>query len=96
VTRRSAKTSQFIGLASVVLQEKVESAQSAAAISVMRLESHFIAVMACDDEAVPLQGMTDEAYITQRHPMDVACTRVRDQFSASGAQPPSEFLGVIR
>jgi hypothetical protein len=77
-------------------QEKVESAQSAAAISVVWLESHFAAVMSCDDEAVPLQDMTEEVYITQRRPMDVACTRARDQFSAAGAQPTSEFLEVIR
>ena len=52
------------------------------------LEVRVGAVMACDDEIVPLQAriesVTDDAdledvYNTERHLLYVACTRARDQ-----------------
>ena len=65
------------------------------------LEFKAVAVMACDDEAVPLQerveAVGDEAdlkdvYDTERHLLYVACTRARDQLHVSGVEPASEFL----
>lgn len=65
------------------------------------LEFRAIAVMACDDEVIPLQsrveGIGDEAelenmYETERHLLYVACTRARDHLLVSGVDPASEFL----
>jgi mRNA-degrading endonuclease RelE of RelBE toxin-antitoxin system len=65
------------------------------------LEFRAVAVMACDDEVVPLQqrieSVTDdtdleEVYNTERHLLYVACTRARDQLMVSGVEPVSEFL----
>jgi len=65
------------------------------------LEFRAVAVLACDDEIVPLQqrieSVTDEAdleevYNTERHLLYVACTRARDRLWVSGMAPISEFL----
>jgi superfamily I DNA/RNA helicase len=65
------------------------------------LEFRAVAVMACDDEVVPLQqrieSVTDDAdleevYNTERHLLYVACTRARDHLWVSGVDPVSEFL----
>jgi superfamily I DNA/RNA helicase len=65
------------------------------------LEFRAVAVMACDDEVLPLQerveAVTDEAdlvevYETERHLLYVACTRARDSLWVSGVTPESEFL----
>jgi superfamily I DNA/RNA helicase len=66
------------------------------------LEFRAVAVMACDDDIVPLQArieaVADEAdleevYNTERHLLYVACTRARDHLLVTGIQPGSEFLG---
>ncbi len=68
------------------------------------LEFRAVAVMACDDEVVPLQqrieSVTDDAdleevYNTERHLLYVACTRARDQLMVSGVEPVSEFLADL-
>ena len=65
------------------------------------LEFRAVAVMACDDEVLPLQAriedVADEAgledvYNTERHLLYVACTRARDRLLVSGVDPASEFL----
>jgi superfamily I DNA/RNA helicase len=65
------------------------------------LEFRAVAVMACDDEVVPLQerieSITDEAdiqdvYDTERHLLYVACTRARDYLLVSAVAPGSEFI----
>jgi len=65
------------------------------------LEFRAVAVMACDDDIVPLQArieaVADEAdleevYNTERHLLYVACTRARDHLLVSGVRPGSEFL----
>ena len=65
------------------------------------LEFRAVAVMACDDEVLPLQArienVADEAdledvYNTERHLLYVACTRARDRLLVTGADPASEFL----
>jgi superfamily I DNA/RNA helicase len=68
------------------------------------LEFRCVAVMACDDEVVPLQERIDavadeadlkEVYDTERHLLYVACTRARDRLLVSGVEPVSEFLRDI-
>jgi len=65
------------------------------------LEFRSVAVMACDDEIVPLQERIEtvgddadlqEVYDTERHLLYVACTRARDQLLITSAAPASEFL----
>lgn len=93
------------GLPFVVLDERVESVRDAASISIMHLakglEFRVVAVMACDDEVIPLQERIEsvadssdleEVYHTERHLLYVACTRARDQLHVSGVEPASEFL----
>jgi len=69
------------------------------------LEFRAVAVMACDDEVIPLQERIEtvadvpdleEVYNTERHLLYVACTRARDQLLVSGADPVSEFLDDMR
>lgn len=68
------------------------------------LEFRGAAVMACDDEVLPLQSrieaVTDEGdlqdvYDTERHLLYVACTRARDWLLVTGVTPGSEFLGDL-
>ena len=65
------------------------------------LEFRAVAVVACDDEILPLQSrienVTDDAdladiYETERHLLYVACTRARDCLLVTGVEPASEFL----
>ena len=65
------------------------------------LEFRAVAVMACDDEVLPLQArienVADEAdledvYDTERHLLYVACTRARERLLVTGVDPASEFL----
>ena len=102
---RAREAADHAGLPFVVLDEKVENSQAAASISVMHLakglEFRVVAVMACDDEVIPLQDRIEsvsensdleEVYNTERHLLYVACTRARDQLFVSGMEPTSEFL----
>ena len=88
-----------------VLDENVATTSGYASISTMHLakglEFRAVAVMACDDEILPLQeriGMVvddsdlEEVYNTERHLLYVACTRARDHLMVSGVDPASEFL----
>lgn len=68
------------------------------------LEFRAVAVMARDDEVIPLQeridSVTDEAdpeevYKTERHLPYVACTRAREHLLVNGVEPESEFLGDL-
>jgi superfamily I DNA/RNA helicase len=65
------------------------------------LEFRAVAVMACDDEVVPLQARIEsvgddadlqETYETERQLLYVACTRARDVLLVTGVEPASEFL----
>lgn len=69
------------------------------------LEYRAVAVMACDDEVVPLQeriaavgdpGDLNEVYASERHLLYVACTRARDFLIVTGVEPVSEFLDDLR
>jgi hypothetical protein len=105
---RAREVAHRAGLRYVVLDDEVETAPGAASISVMHLakglEFRVVAVMACDDEVMPLQERIEsvsdsadleEVYNTERHLLYVACTRARDQLLVSGIEPTSEFLADL-
>jgi superfamily I DNA/RNA helicase len=92
-----------------VLDDRVEPASGRVAIGTMHLakglEFKAVAVMACDDEIVPLQRRIEsvgddadlqEVYETERHLLYVACTRAREHLHISGVEPVSEFLDDLR
>lgn len=65
------------------------------------LEFRAVAVMACDDEVIPLQRRIEEVgddadlrevYDTERHLLYVACTRARDHLLITCVEPGSEFV----
>jgi hypothetical protein len=65
------------------------------------LEFKAVAVMACDEDALPLRSRLDAAadeaelqdvFDTERHLLYVAATRARDRLFVSGVKPGSEFL----
>jgi hypothetical protein len=65
------------------------------------LEFKAVAVMACDEDALPLRSRIDAAadeaeledvFDTERHLLYVAATRARDRLLVTGVKPGSEFL----
>ncbi len=93
------------GLQFKVLDENVETTHGNVSISTMHLakglEFRAVAVMACDDELIPLQQRIEtaaddsdleEVYNTERHLLYVACTRARDHLLVTSVEPASEFL----
>ncbi len=103
---RAQKAVVLAGETAVELDDKVMPPEKCIAISTMHLakglEFRAVAVMACDDEVIPLQSrietvsdMSDleEVYNTERHLLYVACTRARDYLLVTGVDPASEFLG---
>ena len=91
------------------LSDKIETPQDRISIGTMHLakglEFRAVAVMACDDEVIPLQerieNVADEAdleevYNTERHLLYVACTRARDHLLVTGVVPASEFLQDLK
>ncbi len=92
----------------IELGEDVATTAGKVSISTMHLakglEFRGVAVMACDDEVLPLQerieAVTDESdleevYNTERHLLYVACTRARDRLLITGIAPASEFLADL-
>lgn len=90
------------------LSERLEQPQGRVAIGAMHiakgLEYKAVAVMACDDDVLPLQerietvadeSELDEVHDTERNLFYVACTRARDRLLISGVKPASEFLGDL-
>lgn len=91
-----------------VLDEFVDTDRDEVSLGTMHLakglEFRAVAVMACDDEVVPLQQRIDEVsdeadlrevYDTERHLLYVACTRARDNLLVTCTEPASEFLGDL-
>jgi superfamily I DNA/RNA helicase len=102
---RAQAAMKVAGLPSRVLDEDVESITGHVSISTMHLakglEFRAVAVMACDDEIMPLQERIEtvgddadlqEVYDTERHLLYVACTRARDHLLITAVEPASEFL----
>jgi superfamily I DNA/RNA helicase len=88
-----------------VLDDNLETSTGKASICTMHLakglEFRAVAVMACDDEVIPLQQRIqtvsddsdlEDVFNTERHLLYVACTRARDHLLVSSAAPASEFL----
>jgi mRNA-degrading endonuclease RelE of RelBE toxin-antitoxin system len=102
---RARAAVETAGLDFKILDEHVEIVSGHVSISTMHLakglEFRAVAVMACDDEIIPLQERIEtvgdnadlhEVYDTERHLLYVACTRARDHLLVSGVAPVSEFL----
>ena len=96
------------GLPARELDDRVEVKPGSVSVGTMHLakglEFRAVAVMACDDEVLPLQsriegvgddGDLQEVYDTERQLLYVACTRARDRLFVSGVDPVSEFLGDL-
>ncbi|MGG5807716.1 3'-5' exonuclease [Falsiroseomonas sp. CW058] len=97
------------GVSASEFEDRMEAVTGSVSLGTMHLakglEFRAVAVMACDDEVLPLQerveGVTDEAdleevYETERHLLYVACTRARDHLWISAVRPGSEFLRDVR
>jgi len=106
---RARAAAERAGLQCNVLDERVKTASGRVSIGTMHLakglEFRSVAVMACDDEVLPLQeriesvgddGDLAEVYATERHLLYAACTRARDHLLVTGVDPASEFLDDLR
>jgi len=94
------------GLRFKLLDEHAETASGHVSIGTMHLakglEFRAVAVLACDDEVLPLQERIEsvgddadlkEVYDTERQLLYVACTRARDHLLVMGVEPVTEFMG---
>ena len=106
---RALKAIEQAGATAIILDQFVTITTGAIAASTMHLakglEFRAVAVIACDDEWLPLQERIEqvsdesdleEVYVTERHLLYVACTRAREQLLISGVDPASEFLDDLR
>lgn len=97
------------GLPFKILDEHIETTSGYVSVCTMHLakglEFRAVAVMACDDEVIPLQERIEsvgddadlrEIYDTERQLLYVACTRARDFLFVSGVDPESEFLDDLK
>ena len=106
---RAQKAVKVAGVKFKVLDDSVEPAHDHVSISTMHLakglEFRVVAVMACDDEILPLKTRIEavaddtdleEVYNTERNLLYVACTRARDQLLISSVEPASEFIDDLK
>jgi len=102
---RAQAAIETAGLAYKVLDEKITTTAGNVSLCTMHLakglEFRAVAVMACDDDVIPLQARIDkvvdvsdleDVYNTERHLLYVACTRARDHLLVTSVEPTSEFL----
>jgi superfamily I DNA/RNA helicase len=102
---RAKAAIETAGLAYKLLDEKMATTVESVSLCTMHLakglEFRAVAVMASDDEVIPLQARIDrvtdesdleEVYHTERHLLYVACTRARDHLLVTSVEPASEFL----
>ena len=102
---RASAAVDSAGAQTNVLDSNLKTANGKVTIGTMHLakglEFRVVAVMACDDEVLPLQSRVeavtdpsdlDDVLNTERHLLYVACTRARDQLMLSSVDPASEFL----
>ncbi len=103
--RRARNAVKQARVQAIEVTDRIEFTPGKVSIGTMHLakglEFRAVAVMACDDEVIPLQerieNVADEAdleevYNTERHLLYVACTRARDHLLVTGVNPASEFL----
>jgi superfamily I DNA/RNA helicase len=106
---RAQAAVKHAGLPLKVLEDTVEIAIGKISIATMHLakglEFRAVAVMACDDEVIPLQErietVADDAdledvYNTERQLLYVACTRAREYLLVTSVAPASEFLDDMK
>jgi superfamily I DNA/RNA helicase len=106
---RARSAAAEAGMPFKVLDEHVDTTSGHVSISTMHLakglEFRAVAVMACDDEIIPLQERIEtvgddadlqDVYDTERHLLYVACTRARDHLLVTSVEPASEFLDDLR
>ena len=106
---RAKAAAKESGMQFKILDDRVETRSGHLSISTMHLakglEFRAVAVMACDDEIIPLQERIEtvgddadlqEVYDTERQLLYVACTRARDHLLVTSVQPASEFLDDLR
>ncbi len=106
---RAKQAVEAAGLKLKVLDDHVETTSDHVSICTMHLakglEFRAVAVMACDDEILPLQERIEsvgddadlqEVYDTERHLLYVACTRARDFLLVTSGGVASEFLDDLR
>jgi superfamily I DNA/RNA helicase/mRNA-degrading endonuclease RelE of RelBE toxin-antitoxin system len=106
---RAKAAAKHAELSVKVLDDNVETSIGKISIGTMHLakglEFRAVAVMACDDEIVPLQErietVADDAdledvYNTERQLLYVACTRPREYLLVTSVVPASEFLDDMR
>ena len=106
---RATTAVENAGLQFTILDDHVQTTGERVSVSTMHLakglEFRAVAVMACDDDVIPLQkwieSVTDDSdledvYNTERHLLYVACTRARDYLLVTGVNPASEFLDDLR
>jgi superfamily I DNA/RNA helicase/mRNA-degrading endonuclease RelE of RelBE toxin-antitoxin system len=102
---RAELAAMAAGLSFRVLDTHAETTVGSVSLSTMHmakgLEFRAVAIMACDDEVIPLQQRIETAtdaseledvYNTERQLLYVACTRARDCLLLTSAGSPSEFL----
>lgn len=106
---RALRAINVSGLPSIVLEDDVQTRAGHVSVGTMHLakglEFRGVAVMACDDDVIPLEARIEQiedesdledAYNTERHLLYVACTRARDHLLVTGVRPGSEFLADLR
>jgi superfamily I DNA/RNA helicase len=106
---RARAAAEATGASVTLLDDAMEAPRGRISIGTMHLskglEFRAVAVMACDDEIIPLQERVEsvedetdleEVYNTERHLLYVACTRARDHLLVTGVDPASEFLEDLR
>ena len=97
------------GIPFKILDDHLETLHGHLSIGTMHLakglEFRAVAVMACDDEVLPLQSRIEavvddsdleEVYNTERHLLYVACTRARDHLLVTSGGQASEFLDDLK
>ena len=102
---RAKAVAEMVAVPYVVLDEQVATKHGSVTISTMHLakglEFRAVAVIACDDDILPLQERVEaigdaadlqDIYDTERYLLYVAVTRARDHLLVTGVEPASEFL----
>lgn len=92
-----------------ILDKRLEIANGKVSLATMHLakglEFRAVAVMACDEEIIPMQSRLsaagesadlEEIYNTERQLLYVAITRARDHLLVSSGGEPSEFLDDLQ
>ena len=106
---RATHAARKAGFTRVDLARHAGGVSGSVAVGTMHLakgmEFRAVAVVACDDEVLPLQSRIEsvgdeadleEVYTSERHLLYVACTRARDHLLVTAVSPASEFLDDLR